>query len=80
MSEKLRLDKLLSHMGLGTRKDVRALIKQGRVSVNGLTAKKPEQAVDPACDQVICCGEPVIYEPFIYLMMHKPAGLSLIHI
>lgn len=29
MSEKLRLDKLLSHMGLGTRKDVRTLIKQG---------------------------------------------------
>ena len=48
MSEKLRLDKLLSHMGLGTRKEVRTLIKQGRVSVNGVTAKKPEQAVNPA--------------------------------
>ena len=74
MSEKLRLDKLLSHMGLGTRKDVRTLIKQGRVSVNGMTAKKPEQSIDPAADQILCCGQPVIYEPFIYLMMHKTAG------
>lgn len=74
MSEKLRLDKLLSHMGLGTRKEVRTLIKQGLVSVNGVTAKKPEQAVDPSRDQVISCGQPVLYEPFIYLMMHKPAG------
>lgn len=47
MREKLRLDKLLSHMGLGTRKDVRTPDQAGRVSVNGITAKKPERPMDP---------------------------------
>ncbi len=74
MSEKLRLDKLLGHMGLGSRKEVRSLIKQGQVSINGIVVKKPEQTVDAASAQIICCGQPVQYEPFIYLMMNKPAG------
>lgn len=74
MSEKLRLDKLLSHMGLGSRKEVQRLIKQGQVSINGVLAKKPEQTVDPAIERITCCGQPVWYEPFIYLMMNKPAG------
>lgn len=74
MSEKLRLDKLLGHMGWGSRKEVRALIKQGRVSVNGVVATKADHLVAPDSDQVVCCGQAVVYEPFIYLMMNKPAG------
>lgn len=74
MSEKIRLDKLLSHMGLGSRKDVRQLIKQGRVTINGAVIRQADQTVNTATDQITCSGEPVVYEPYIYLMMNKPAG------
>ena len=74
MTEKLRLDKLLSHMGLGSRKDVRTFMKQGLVTVNGQTIKKPEYPIDPTIDRITCCGKNVFYEPFTYLMMNKPAG------
>ena len=49
MSEKLRLDKLLGHMGLGSRKEVRSLIKQGQVSINGIVVKKT--GANSRCDQ-----------------------------
>ena len=74
MSEKIRLDKLLGHMGLGSRKEVRQLIKQGLVQINGAPAQKGEQLIDPASAQITCRGETVRYAPFIYLMMNKPAG------
>ena len=54
-----RLDKLLSSTGRWSRREVKELIRQGRVWVAGLT-------VD---------GERVDCAPFVYLMLHKPAGL-----
>lgn len=44
---KLRLDKYLADMGVGTRQEVKALIRKGRVAVDGITAKAPELKVDP---------------------------------
>lgn len=43
---KLRLDKYLADMGVGTRQEVKALIRKGRVAVDGITAKAPELKVD----------------------------------
>ena len=42
----IRLDKYLCEMEAGTRSEVKAFIKKGRVTVNGETAKSPEQKVD----------------------------------
>lgn len=70
-----RLDKLLSSTGHWSRKEVKELVKQGRVSVNGVKANKPEDKCDPAQAEVRVDGKLVDCAPFVYLMLHKPAGL-----
>ena len=74
MAEKLRLDKLLGNMGMGTRKEVKQMIKAGMVKVNGSVEKKAERLIYPAQDEVLLNNQPVCYEKYIYLMMNKPAG------
>ncbi|MCD8376796.1 MAG: 16S rRNA pseudouridine(516) synthase [Oscillospiraceae bacterium] len=65
-----RLDKLLSGTGRWTRKQVKELIRTGRVTVDGVPAARPEQPCSPAARvQVDVPLGPV------YIMLHKPAGL-----
>lgn len=71
----MRLDKLLSNMGFGSRKEVRQLLKKGAIQVNGDQVKDPALHVDPQIDEVTILGERVVYREFIYLMMHKPQGV-----
>ncbi len=74
MKEFLRLDKILSHMGIGTRTEIRKMMKKGLVSVNGEIIKDPALKINPEESSIFVAGEPVIYKKFIYLMMNKPAG------
>ncbi|SNR92611.1 pseudouridine synthase [Desulfurobacterium atlanticum] len=74
MASKLRLDKLLSESGFGTRKEVKYLIKKGTVTVNGEQIKDPGFKVDPEKEKIEVNGEPVIHIKDIYLILHKPAG------
>ena len=68
-----RLDKFLSDAGAGTRTEVKTMIRQGRVTVDGAAVKKPEQKVTQ--QQMICIdGEPVRQLGRVVLMLHKPAG------
>ncbi|WP_153730704.1 pseudouridine synthase [Sporosarcina obsidiansis] len=71
----MRLDKLLSNTGYGTRKEVRQLLKKGMIRVNGAVIKDPALHVDPAKDTITLLGEDVVYKEFVYLMMHKPPGV-----
>ena len=68
-----RLDKFLCDCGAGTRSQVKAILKAGRVSVNGAAVKDGAQKVK-AEDLVLLDGEPVEKEGRIVLMMNKPAG------
>lgn len=70
----MRLDKFLTMMGLGTRSEVKKILKNGTISINGVPAKKPELKVDPDIDVIMSAGKRLIYEPFVCLMFHKPAG------
>ena len=70
----MRLDKLLSQCGFGSRKDVKALLKQKTVTVDGEVITQPETHVNPA-SQIWVGGAPVVYEKYIYLMMNKPPGV-----
>ncbi len=70
----VRLDKFLADSGLGTRSQVKLLIKKKLVTVNGIPAGKPEQKVDPENDTVMCQGKSLTYTKFFYYMLHKPAG------
>jgi 16S rRNA pseudouridine516 synthase len=70
-----RLDKTLAHMGIGTRKEIKKLVKAGRVMVNGILADDPGMHILPEQDEITVDGEPVIYKEHIYLMMNKPQGV-----
>ncbi len=75
MGAKLRLDKMLSHLGYGSRSEIRKYAKEGRIAVNGRKTKDSGEQVDPDRDEVVFDGTVVRYREFIYLMMHKPAGV-----
>lgn len=71
----MRLDKLLSNMGAGSRKEVKLLLKTGAIQVDGEIVRDPKQHVDVETQQVLMYGEPVTYQKYIYLMMNKPPGV-----
>ncbi|WP_419882010.1 pseudouridine synthase [Peribacillus sp. B-H-3] len=71
----MRIDKLLSNAGLGSRKDVKKLLKSGAVKVNETVIKSSKEQVEPDADVVTVHGEEVQYREFIYLMMNKPQGV-----
>ncbi len=67
-----RLDKILSAAGYG-RKEARALIAQGRVTVNGVTVTAPEAKAPPEATVAVDGG--LLERGHVYLMMNKPAGV-----
>ena len=72
---KIRLDKFLADMGLGTRSEVKKEIKKGSIQVNGMTVKNPEYKIDTGKDQVTAKGQQVSYAELEYYMLNKPAGV-----
>ena len=69
----IRLDKMLSHLGYGSRKEVKELIRKGFVSVDGEIIKSDDYKVDEN-SEVVICNELVKYDEFIYIMLNKPDG------
>lgn len=72
---RIRLDKYLADMGLGTRSVIKKEIQSGSVSVNGVPARRPETKIDTEQDRVTFHGDPVAYEEHVYYMLNKPAGV-----
>ena len=70
----IRLDKYLANMGIGTRTEVKKLIRQGKVKVDDYIVKSPEQKIDTVTQKVFCEGQEVGYEEYEYYMLNKPAG------
>lgn len=70
----MRLDKFLSNHGFGTRKEVKLLVKRGAVKINDILVKKADIKLVPDKDTVTVYDEAVTYEPFVYIMLNKPAG------
>ncbi|MUT66617.1 pseudouridine synthase [Paenibacillus sp. NEAU-GSW1] len=75
MAKKMRLDKLLAHTGHGSRSEIKKLVKQGAISVDGKVAKDSGLIIDPEQQQVTVDGELVTYREFIYIMLNKPPGV-----
>lgn len=71
----MRLDKLLSNMGYGSRKEVKLLLKQKAVTVDGETVKDAAMHVNPEQQNVSVFGDRVEYVEFIYVMLNKPPGV-----
>ena len=72
---KLRLDKYLADMGIGTRTEVKKAITKGQVRVNEETVKRPEIKIDTEKDHVFYQGQMVAYAEYEYYMLNKPAGV-----
>lgn len=70
----LRLDKYLADLGIGTRSEVKKLIRTKQITVNGVPALKPEIKIDEQADEVCLRGEKLSYAAYEYYLFHKPAG------
>lgn len=69
-----RLDKFLCDSGVGTRSQVKVILKSGRVWLNGQPVKDGSIKFDPAVAEVCLDGEPLGGRRRVVLMLHKPAG------
>lgn len=72
---RMRLDKLLAHLNCGSRKEVQAMIRAGRVQVDGVTERDPAAKVDADTAQVVLDGQEQHYQAQRYYMLNKPAGV-----
>ncbi len=71
----MRVDKYLAHAGMGTRKEVKQLIRAKRVSVNGEVIRSDDVKIDETKDTICLDGEVVAYEKMVYMMLNKPQGV-----
>lgn len=72
-----RLDKLLSNLAYGSRKDVQRWVKQGLIEHDGKRVKSPSEKVDPLL--VLFDGEPLDHPEGLTLIYHKPLGAVCSH-
>ena len=70
-----RLDKVLAATGRWSRREVKQLVRQGQVRVNGAAAASAEEKVEPETAVITVGGEPVRLQKYTYVMLHKPAGV-----
>ena len=71
----MRLDKFLVACAVGSRTDVKNLLKAGRVTVNGKKEKSAKLQINEEIDEVCFDGQKLDYEEFVYYMMNKPQGV-----
>ncbi|HEO1921025.1 TPA: rRNA pseudouridine synthase, partial [Streptococcus agalactiae] len=71
----MRLDKFLVECGLGSRTQVKLILKKKQISVNGNSETSPKVQVDEYRDEIKYNGTLVSYEKFVYYMLHKPKGV-----
>ena len=72
----LRINKFLADCGLGSRRACEALIREGRVRINGRDVQDLGARVDPDADQVEVSGMGVVTpQRHLYLMLNKPRGI-----
>ncbi len=74
MAKKLRVDKVLSNLGYGSRAELKVYCKKGLVKVNDKVISNPGTQVDTDIDKIEFNNEVVRYREFVYIMMNKPDG------
>ena len=70
----MRIDKLLSDMGLATRSEARAACKAGQLTVDGAPVKDSSSHVDPEKQRIVFRGREISYRKYTYVMLNKPEG------
>ena len=71
----MRIDKMLSNCGIGSRKNVKNLINLGKVTVDGKLINKSDIKIDTDKNSIFVDGKEIIYKKYVYLIMNKPSGV-----
>ncbi|QED60124.1 rRNA pseudouridine synthase [Enterococcus durans] len=71
----MRLDKFLAEVGIGSRKEVKVLIKKGQIKVNEKVIKSDKFQVKEFDDQITYLDEPLVYQKDFCYVLNKPAGV-----
>ena len=71
----MRIDKYITACGAGSRKEVKAYIRDGRVKVNGRAAADAGMHIDEERDEVMLDSVRLSYKKYVYLMLNKPRGV-----
>ena len=70
-----RLDKIIASTGRYSRREVKQLIRQGRVLVDGVAPRSSEEKADPEAVTITVDGMVLTYQKYTWIMLHKPAGV-----
>lgn len=70
-----RIDKILSNMGVCSRREAAAEARSGGITVDGETCRDVSRKIDPEQSRLTFRGRPVGYQAHVYLMLHKPPGV-----
>ena len=70
----MRIDKLLSELGLLTRREAARIAKSGGILVDGVPVKDVSKHIDPETNRVTLLGREVVYQKYTYVMLNKPEG------
>ena len=69
-----RLDKYLCDSGIGSRSQIKGILKSGRVTVDGIVQRDGSRKIDPQTQAVCCDGEMLGGKRRVVLMLNKPQG------
>ena len=70
----MRIDKLLSELGIATRKESAKVARSGGILVDGVPVKDTSKHIDPEKSRIVYLGREVLYQKFTYVMLNKPTG------
>ncbi len=70
----MRIDRLLSDMGIASRKESSLAARRGMITVNGSVVKDSSKHVDPERDSITYMGRAIEYRKYVYVMLNKPEG------
>jgi 16S rRNA pseudouridine516 synthase len=70
----MRIDKIISSMGIASRREIAKVAKSGGVLVDGVVIKDPSRHIDPEKNIITYLGRVLRYQTFTYVMLNKPTG------
>lgn len=70
----MRIDKMLAASGIGTRNEIKKMIRQKRVTADGIEVRDPGMKVDPDNTVITVDGNRIIYKEYAYYLLNKPKG------
>ena len=70
----IRLDKFISERTEYSRSRIKELAAKGKITVDGMTVKRPDDKIDPDTAVVAVCGQEIKTQRYSYILLNKPQG------